>query len=240
MYEAHPLIETPVDDTIVWRYLNLEKLLALLNSKTLYCRRLDRFRDPWEGIWPDEFALALRKSGSRDRSRSLSQHLDNLRRTFFVNCWHESDFESAALWDQYASSNGLAIRSSVGGIKAACGTEQQFFLGRVKYFDYSSHIEDAIELNALVPAFLKRKSFKHEHEVRLLIWDTSNFEPNEDGTRTEESCSLAVNLENLIEMVYVSPESPSWLLAHLRSLLGRFDLPNVSVERSSLYDARVL
>jgi hypothetical protein len=49
MYTEHCNIDTPSGDTVVWRYMNLEKLLALLGSSSLHLCRLDDLRDPWEG-----------------------------------------------------------------------------------------------------------------------------------------------------------------------------------------------
>lgn len=36
MYNYHELIDTPSDDTIIWRYMNLEKALALFSTRELY------------------------------------------------------------------------------------------------------------------------------------------------------------------------------------------------------------
>jgi hypothetical protein len=47
-------IETPNDDTIVWRYMNIDKIFDLLKTKEIYFRRIDRFPDdPHEGIPPN-------------------------------------------------------------------------------------------------------------------------------------------------------------------------------------------
>ena len=59
MYEKREEIVTPPDEVIVWRYMNLEKLLALLATNTLFLCRLDRLRDPWEGVWPDSLVHGL-------------------------------------------------------------------------------------------------------------------------------------------------------------------------------------
>ena len=39
----------PPDDTTVWRYLSLAKLLAMLKTKSIYFSRTDFFDDPFEG-----------------------------------------------------------------------------------------------------------------------------------------------------------------------------------------------
>src|ERR1700722_5938005 len=108
MYESNADVDTPPDDAIIWRYIGIEKLLALLNLKSLYFCRLDRMRDPWEGHWPKPLRKAIERSFVAGGVVDVGDAFWQLRKTMFVNCWHESPYESAALWDQYGESAGLA------------------------------------------------------------------------------------------------------------------------------------
>ena len=49
MFNPYAEFETPPDDAFVWRYMSLEKFLALLASGRLHLTRLDQFIDPFEG-----------------------------------------------------------------------------------------------------------------------------------------------------------------------------------------------
>jgi hypothetical protein len=54
MYEAHPNFQTPPDDVILWRYMNVGRFIDLLESKELYFARLHELDDLWEaplGLW---------------------------------------------------------------------------------------------------------------------------------------------------------------------------------------------
>lgn len=93
--------------------------------------------------------------------------------------------------------------------------------------------------NALSPAFLKRKSFEHEREVRVLQWYLPFTEDKVDWAKAHESSELPVDLTVLIESVYISPTSPVWLVDAVRELLSRFGLPDVPVRRSELYDRTI-
>ena len=43
----------PRDERIkVWRYLDLPKLIDLLETQSLYFARADTLEDPLEGMWP--------------------------------------------------------------------------------------------------------------------------------------------------------------------------------------------
>ena len=235
MYEQNSDIITPADDTVLWRYINLEKLLALINSKTLYLSRLDKFSDPWEGVWPQYMVDTIWQHSPMKTAETFHKSLDSLRGTMFVNCWHGSTYESAALWDQYARSAGIAIKTTVGTLKASLKNASNFFLGQVQYIEYTNTPIDTHNINALSPAFMKRLSFEHEREIRVLVWDSS-FANQADQLSGTTHKNLEVDLNVLFEAIVVSPTAPSWLQPHISELITKFDLQGVPVIRSTLYD----
>ena len=99
MYEKHEDIVTPPDNAIIWRYMNLEKLLALLATNCLFLCRLDRVRDPWEGVWPDSAVKELKGTLKPEQLSVFLSASEGLRTSVFVSCWHEAAHESAALWN---------------------------------------------------------------------------------------------------------------------------------------------
>ena len=53
MYEPHPLFRLPDDENAaIWRYMDITKLIALLDSSALYFTRTDSLGDPFEGSYP--------------------------------------------------------------------------------------------------------------------------------------------------------------------------------------------
>jgi hypothetical protein len=243
MYAEHPAIDTPPDDAIIWRYMDIPKLLVLLGSGRLHLCRLDRLRDPFEGEWPESVVDALKSEAERHPGVTLDMLLrpSKLMRTcFYVSCWHESPWESAALWGQYGNSGGIAIRSTIGRLKRACNTDQQYFVGRVRYLDYSQSDAVVNARNAFVPAFLKRSSFEHEREVRVLVDGTplDDIKCIVDWSSVKEYQELPAVLEELIESVWISPECPLWQVEPVKQLLHKFGL-DVPVERSPLYDPAI-
>ena len=176
MYLESAFADTPSDDTILWRYMDLPKLLALLRSGSLYLCRLDRLRDPWEGQWPradleaflnDDSYWGPLVAGSKE---AFVDAIKQMPKSFYVSCWHESAYESAGLWDQYGDSRGLAVRSTIGQLKRSMGDAKltQYFIGRVRYIDYLKQEGEGLAM--IEPAFLKRRSFEQEREVRVLRW----------------------------------------------------------------------
>lgn len=239
MYQTHPEVDTPPDDTVIWRYVDLEKLVALLHSRSLYLCRLDHLRDPWEGLWPPAMAQVFTRGKNETgaaQGKDFVRWMNGLRMLFYASCWHENSGESAAFWDQYKNSRGVAIRSTIGRlIKSTTSSKVPFFIGRVQYRDYADVDFPLDSTNAIRPAFLKRKSFEHEREVRVLLWHPL-ANPESDFKSIQESYGIDVDATILIESIYISPESPTWLVEPLREVLRRFDLAGVPVRRSDLYD----
>lgn len=86
--------------------------------------------------------------------------------------------------------------------------------------------------NMFEPAFCKRKSFKHESEVRAMVFschksDPTDFHPWGDGTL------VSIDIETLIEAVYVSPNSSRLLEESVKAIVDRFGL-KCPITRSDL------
>jgi hypothetical protein len=220
------------DDDVVWRYMRLERFLDLISTGKLRVGRLDSFRDPWEGRWPEPI---MKKFGNMDLSKvSFKQRFildpDLYRTTVFANCWHASPHESAALWQIYSQNSGLAIRSTIGRLKAALGKNPKphFFIGKVSYVNFKTEITEA---GSLTKGFLKRKSFEYEKEIRILI---IGQDPNHPDAHF-----LNCDLGTLVSEVYLSPESDDSLKGTVESVLSKYDLAHIRVHRSTLYDTSI-
>ena len=81
------------DDATIWRYVNLEKFLALLQSRQLFFASLDGFDDPYEGYYPkDVWQQSINPVLEELERRNLSSLVpgDDTRRISrkqcYVNC----------------------------------------------------------------------------------------------------------------------------------------------------------
>jgi hypothetical protein len=52
MYKPHEVWEIPAPETVIWRYMDLTKLLAIVSNKVLYFPNLTRLDDKYEGYTP--------------------------------------------------------------------------------------------------------------------------------------------------------------------------------------------
>ena len=133
-----------------------------------------------------------------------------------MNCWNLAEFESAAMWEIYErEGRGVAIRTTWGALTSSITSSRQVFGARIKYADY---LKTFIPEGNLYDASMhKRESYSHEQEVRLIMMSGLS-EPH--PTNPDEAIDLgpeapilpiAVDLQVLIQEVFVAPNAPSWI-----------------------------
>jgi hypothetical protein len=145
-YRLHPQLTPPPDDVVVWRYMDFAKFVQLLEMKTLWFSRADRFEDPLEGTMTDsEIDEITKKLGDvlrlfDDRQTSSDLGNEKVRKNTFVSCWRMGAAESLAMWDLYGKGSGVvAVKSTIGLLRQQFEAQQQdIFLSEVRYVDWSS------------------------------------------------------------------------------------------------------
>lgn len=242
MYEEHDLIETPQESAVIWRYVDFTKFVALLHSRALFFCRVDRFDDPWEGVLPPKLSESIDRVmfvGTSDSRVPFSTHFRRVQiPSHLINCWHCSEYESAAMWSLYARTNqSVAVRSSIGRLRRCFSkTTRPVVIGKVDYCDYANEGFPSLSmkpgrsgvLECLKPFFSKRSSFDHEREVRALT-----YEKNDDG-HIATGVNVEVDVEALVETVYVAPNSPEWFLDTMRSVMDKYGLQQIEAIHSPL------
>jgi len=237
-------------DVKIWRYMDLSKFLSLLDRAALYFVRVDHLSsfDAFEGYYtaaniqfdeisfkdlPDEWK---NESGVEDEKiweilknekRKIRHFVKANRAVTFVNSWHVQNHESAAMWRLYLKSDdGLAIQSTVSRLIEAMVKydEYEVFIGMVKYIDFAK--ETIPTGNILFPFMHKRKSFEHESELRALIWTPqygkNKIPPGENKHSADSGIYIPVDLDVLVERIYVAPTAPQWIHDLIRSQVKRF------------------
>jgi len=251
MYQEHTCFKLSCsEDSKVWRYIDFTKYVSMLEESTLWFSRADCLIDPFDSEVPNsviakmkrgwEQALAQARSvempeeikkawiqqieGSRDFMRDM-------RLRYAVNCWHQNDHESAAMWKLYLKSDeGIAVVSTPRKlIESVRNAPFLMFAGSVEYVDFDNY---PFFNNSFSPVMRKRKSFEHEHELRIVAvkekdgaWSPEAFEGN--------GVSIKVNVPQLIEAIYVSPTAQAWVARLVEQVARRFNLA-CDIRRSSL------
>jgi hypothetical protein len=216
--------------TTVWRYLDLEKFKSLLETKSLFFCRADKFSDPFEGSIPRKETVS-RITSVQIAGALSGQHFDNkqsldaireiqishqkIKRSTIINCWHINNNESDAMWKLYLKDNeGVALQSSSNRLLAVIEEIPDVIgLSKVRYIDYDNDIWDHPEeypckfYNVNTPLVHKRKEFMHERELRLLCSVEPAFEDEDYWLKqpSKKGRLIRVSLELLIEKIYLPP-----------------------------------
>ena len=250
MYEEHPLFNPPDDDATLWRYMDFMKFVSLLDTQSLFFARADKLGDPFEGSFPKpnadmrvEESRELREHLSDDSASKViemrSASDESLRSWTLVNCWHESGYESAAMWKLYSREHdGIAVKTNFKSLAEGFTCSEDILIGRVKYIDYDkAHIQEG---NTFAPFLYKRRSFEHEKEVRAIT--LGDFELVEKGRirvaqgRHETGAYYTVDISHLIEEVVVAPYADKWFIELVQSVASRYGITE-PVSRSRLSES---
>jgi hypothetical protein len=261
-FAAHESFIAPESgDAKIWRYMDVAKLLSLLDKRALFFVRVDKLsdQDPFEGYYTNamvktdqlsfnDLPEGWKAGGIKDEKLWESVRLSNAqirefvkthRQFTFVNSWHMQQYESAAMWAQYLKSeDGIAVQSTYRRLIDSLADFADFSvqIGRVHYIDYEREMIPVG--NIFFPYMYKRKSFEHERELRCLIWIVEHgkvdmHKPELNPFKDKSGMYVQVKLPTLIEKVFVAPTAPSWLRETLQSIVREFDV-DLDVAQSDL------
>lgn len=137
-----------------------------------------------------------------------------------------NEHESGAMWSLYLKSNeGIAIQSTYKKLKNSIIDEQEIYLGIIKYIDYEKDYIASYG-NLFSPFVHKRKSFEHEKELRAFIMKWPSDLMRKTNNYTEETInggiSIKVDIEELIERIYIAPNAPKWFTNLVIKVVKRY------------------
>lgn len=233
-------IEPDDPEAVVWRFMELWKFRDLLESGRLYFRRADKLEDVDEGVPPKEFArqaLGLNPYDINDIQK-LNHDLGStaqFRQAFYINCWYLFDHETAAMWAKYGR-DGVAIVSRFVLLKAVLDPlTDRPHLGVVRY-----GWQPGTRWNLMRFITTKLEDYKHEREVRALLWilnsgdgvnrhidleNRAHPRPIYDPPETlPEGVKRPIDLATLITEVVVTPNADAGMLAEVEALVQSANL----------------
>lgn len=250
LIDEHECFRAPQDrDAKLWRYTDLPKLLEMLRTKSLFFARSDTLGDPFEGSVPlpsSSEAMRAPLLGIAGMTPELTHRMileTSKRRSeakdwMYCNCWHLNENESFAMWRLYTKADeSICIRTTYSKLAAALPNKS--FLGLINYRDYRS---DALTTGNLFEAFMsKRRSFEHEREVRALVWrvkveglpPVNTLPENTHLTPDETGVIVPIDVDAVVEEIYVSPTSGSWFRDLVEDACAQYGL-KTQVRQSDL------
>jgi hypothetical protein len=236
MFQSHPNLTIPDASVELWRYIDLSKFLFLLEHSALWFSRLDTLGDPYEGLPPrpliDEMWSSANVAPASVRQHRIEIARHNTyaygigREIIVVSCWHANPVESVAMWSLYSRiGEGIAIKTTLERLGNSFRNEKPpVFGGLVRYVDFES-FRPVGHRNVIDWATLKRTSFSHEQEFRAIVLTETG--PLSSGV------ALPVDINTLIEAIYLSPAAALWLVELVRSICERYKV-EAKVQQSDL------
>jgi len=183
-------IEPVSDETVIWRYLTLDKFLDLIVKERLYFHAISQL--------PDQFEGGRRKGGFVLDTPFSSPEQVAVPEASYASCWSLDTEENYALWKIYLGSAGVAIKTTVGKLKEAISfskVPESFPLYIVKvHYGFN---ESGERLRLLTT---KTIPYAYEKELRLVVY----------GEKDQQGLYGSVDPLKLIEEIRLSPFSHNY------------------------------
>lgn len=166
----HPACVVPPPETIICKYLSLDKFRDIFASEELYFRRLDKFKesDPREALASENWvrhALRLNPLDVNDEIRLNNEQAFARQNSegYFISCWNIYDVETLEMWKAYG--NCTCIFSRIELLQEQLTPILDTIVwGAVRYTE-----RDRTGYNLIDFAFTKTYPYEHERELRILL-----------------------------------------------------------------------
>lgn len=252
MYKTHPSFKEPSDDKVLWRYMDMAKYVSLISTRQLFFCKADRFEDPFEGKLNNITKSVLQewyvdeipkdKRTKEDIAQSLKQLNDYLSSTeklrpfITISSWHQNDNENFAMWKIYSNWNsGLAIVTNFERAKQSFKlVDESVNGGMVKYIQEE---RDIVNPGNIFNHFMtKRSQFAYENEVRFIHQIQEENVDKKELIDKSNGVYIDVDLEILIDKIYVAPQAESWVKDAVIDLNDKYGI-KVEVRQSSFFSS---
>jgi hypothetical protein len=229
----------------IWRYFDFPKFVDLLQTSSLFFERGDKLIefDKKEG---SIFSLGMQKDNAEQPTINHLINIDiplsqeDINKWCFINCWHKSAKECYAMWRLYGKDFGVSIASSIKKLQKSFvfnSKDDEFLILENGYqtiwndkvivdMRYYNDDKDYIHTESPIDRFTyKRKEFEYEKEVRCIIYfpDGCGVNVNNEIV-TYDNIKLNINLDNLIDEIYISPFAPSWFYSVIENLCRKYQI----------------
>jgi hypothetical protein len=235
-FATHEHLEVPPGNTIVWRYMGLDKFLDLITNSRLFFTSVNNLTDRYEMSLPTNIAKLepgeLERKGLSgsifdENVGILDRKYQSLRKSTLVSCWSLGRDESYALWKIYlgGARAGLAIRTNISHLRDGLSSggnidSDEIYIGKVQYKDYLP-LKDLSEFRLITT---KREFYKYEEELRLFILHTHDSEgDNKLSHKTNVGKYYSVDVEKMIDQLYLSPFVGAWFGESIKQVLKKVE-----------------
>ena len=233
----------------LWRYSDLFKLIDLINTKSLFFIRFDKFEDALEGLTGESIKLKQITNGEPltykninnfdektkkkliewDQSARMkhTKQTENSQETQFASCWFSGEKESIAMWKTYANSDGFAIKFKAMELidtiiaSAKSYTNSDFSLLYFGPVEYKNlwPLDFKEKIEGKFNGLKKDKSYHHENEFRFVAVTSIENKGKIDYLKLPIGELSSFNIK-----IIASPYMAKWKFENAKILLSKFGI----------------
>ncbi|WP_417398209.1 hypothetical protein [Gimesia chilikensis] len=244
---SNKFVDAAVPEQMLVKYMSWKKFQDLVSRSAIYFRRIDGFKDQFEGRIP----LAVWDLSTH----AFKDWYNHCKDEIFITCWNMDRDETKEMWSEYAESYGVRISCTVDALTTelsipplvSCYSEpvewaektniqivddqkqDGFTLGKIKYInfdDINTHDILGEGLSNIIPVFRKRDGYVNENEFRVVL------RPGSASGEAARTCGdmhvfVSVCLQNLIQEIRFAPVNDPILKSNIEDLLAKngLDIP---------------
>jgi hypothetical protein len=224
IWSDHP--EQLKESATLWRYFKPERLIELLKSSALYFAAATQFDDRFEG------AVRIVDPGApapdpNSQASQFAAYFRNKSPFAKISCWHETPFESDAMWRLYADRGcGVALRTTVGKLRGAIAPSwlansryysEPMLCGKVRYIDLFKEKVPSVSTRPVglhKRYFYKHLAFEWEREFRLLL---PLYDRQDNGIASgNQGIPVVCDLLALVDAIVIECPQPTFLTGAYR------------------------
>ena len=146
---------------------------------------------------------------------------DYILKNTFISCWHKNIDENMVMWQIYGrDSNAVAVQTTIDRIRKSIDSSKlsgHSLLLKPVVYERSEDVQGVLLYEDCF--FRKRPHFSFEEEVRI-AHDT--YSPENPIKNTPYGYDLPTSINDLIESIYVHPDSPEWFVGVVNSIIKRY------------------
>lgn len=188
----------PPDDSILYRYVTIDKLIDFLLEARISLVKLNLFEDKLEGVNLEHLQLNYKSDKIAEQMKNENNAFEYLglninptkrnllrrkRETFqdtnYASCWYVNNHESVAMWQLYSKPDSVAIRIPFKDLLNELSNSnfnlpnynyEKLTYGCVDYHQFND-FENLCEIDLKndIQGFIKDSSFGHEQEFRIIL-----------------------------------------------------------------------
>lgn len=235
--------DIPEENAVLWKYMDLAKLVSLFSTKSLYLRRLDKLDDRYEGaicsfngkahtdsnlsfsagikVYKDlmQNQVVINSTGEferlkREKMETMQQNREHMRLSTFITCWSKNTTESEAMWRLYSKDMQCGVAIKTTYKKLFFALDPKVNV-EIGQVHYVEYGEN--DFIGLKPEWYKRKSLSYEQEVRIIT-------KRDSDSYKEWGVNIPVDINALIQEIVISPEAGTWFINVVQDLCAKYNV----------------